>query len=851
MKKWLSLCVIVSMILIGSAFAGTPVQVSTVNLADTSFDVVWYTSSVENASLTIGTTTANLSQTFSAAVSSNVHLIHVSGLSASTKYYFSLNSGGAIDSNQGNFYSVQTLPSLSSPGGPIGTVAISGVTKYNSNTPVSTDNVYVFGYVVRASNAQQSLPLLIKMDFVNLWNNQFSYSDFLSSTGGHFYSSNPPANDNVVLYAWTDKSGFGGRISPNTSYSQSVTLNLDSLVLNNPSPNLVVVPPLDVTNVGLITGSNQVTLTWNVSVSTFSVGTLVVRKSGSAPSSHSDGTVVYSGTGNSVLDTGLLQGATYYYGLYAFDQSGDYSSGVVVTTSIPGFYTGGTGSLLDNFDDSTRQSEKINLWGGYNYNYDDSTNNGGNSTSYLGYIAGPSSAGAARISYTFGGSYPYPFAGLGLNVSDNGTLSSPPMDLSQYTGVQFWLEGDGHSLNIEINSSAYVSPNYFTCPISGGTPGSWTKQTISFASFTQPSWGGTVNITQALKNFLAIQFKASSQKIGESGWFAVDDVAFVTTDLTPPVAVSNLAVTLNNEGLSTVNLKLSWLPSISTDSIGVVVVRRTDRYATSALDGTILYNGTHNIYMDTVSKGVSYYYSAFAYDQAGNYSPVADQFYAFNGQGGTQFGLLEVSGNFWISTNASSKLILQNDYVDSVVTITVYVDTIQVSAGATALLIASVGGVNTTTNFHPVAVETAVSVKMTLGWGAQTISFYAIDWNAPPEQSTNKNLSLVVSSSGPALVPGSEVYCYPMPWNPDSAPMSLAYQLVGDVPVTAYIYNINGHLVYKNVWGAGVNGGQTGYNEVSIAQQDAFGRRWSNGMYVIRLLSDKKLLGSSKFLVIR
>lgn len=49
------------------------------------------------------------------------------------------------------------------------------------------------------------------------------------------------------------------------------------------------------------------------------VGTRIVRKVGSAPINVNDGTVVYEGTEFAYTDTGLTEGATYYYRAFAYN----------------------------------------------------------------------------------------------------------------------------------------------------------------------------------------------------------------------------------------------------------------------------------------------------------------------------------------------------------------------------------------------------------------------------------------------------------------------------------------------------------------------------------------------------
>ena len=56
------------------------------------------------------------------------------------------------------------------------------------------------------------------------------------------------------------------------------------------------------------------------------IGTRIVRKTGSAPTSIHDGTVVYEGTALTYTDTGLTAGTTYYYRAFAYNAKQKYQT---------------------------------------------------------------------------------------------------------------------------------------------------------------------------------------------------------------------------------------------------------------------------------------------------------------------------------------------------------------------------------------------------------------------------------------------------------------------------------------------------------------------------------------------
>lgn len=72
------------------------------------------------------------------------------------------------------------------------------------------------------------------------------------------------------------------------------------------------------------------------------IGARVVRKTGSFPSSASDGTVVYSAYGTMASDSGLANGTVYYYKVFTYDSTYNFSSGTQIS-AVP--YPTGTAVL--------------------------------------------------------------------------------------------------------------------------------------------------------------------------------------------------------------------------------------------------------------------------------------------------------------------------------------------------------------------------------------------------------------------------------------------------------------------------------------------------------------------------
>ena len=106
--------------------------------------------------------------------------------------------------------------------------------------------------------------------------------------------------------------------------------------------------PAAVTNLNAVANGvgNRVDLSWtNPDVGY--TGTLIRRKTGSYPTGPTDGTSIYDGSGTSKSDTGLTDGVTYYYAVWAHDNLSNYSPVAQITavpsdTTAPGPVTGFT-----------------------------------------------------------------------------------------------------------------------------------------------------------------------------------------------------------------------------------------------------------------------------------------------------------------------------------------------------------------------------------------------------------------------------------------------------------------------------------------------------------------------------
>ena len=89
-------------------------------------------------------------------------------------------------------------------------------------------------------------------------------------------------------------------------------------------------------------------------------------------------------------------------------------------------------------------------------------------------------------------------------------------------------------------------------------------------------------------------------------------------ETTPPGNVMRFSA---QGSLSPLSVVLRWINPQDEDFAAVRIQRREDAFPTSPEDGVTVYDGTGTTHTDTnVSPRTTYYYTAFAYDEALNFS---------------------------------------------------------------------------------------------------------------------------------------------------------------------------------------------------------------------------------------
>ena len=161
------------------------------------------------------------------------------------------------------------------------------------------------------------------------------------------------------------------------------------------------------------------------------------------------------------------------------------------------------------------------------WNVQNDSANGGNSTISFAKKTNIYSGITNRyiwVQYTLGPNYQYRYVFLQNNFNET--------NLINYNGLKFLLRGSGNKLRIMIRSDSVAGSNYDDFGyVINQTPNNWTEFIIKFSDFNQEGWGTPMDKNEVLRHLNKIQFKASSMISGESGWFEVDNVSFVTLSL--------------------------------------------------------------------------------------------------------------------------------------------------------------------------------------------------------------------------------------------------------------------------------------------------------------------------------
>ncbi len=273
--------------------APTVSNVSAVLVTGTTARITWDTNEDVDSGVDYGTT-VSYDSNVSLGSMTNVHAIDLSSLTPSTTYHFRVTSKDSSNNTSSSadftFTTADTIPPT------ISNIFVDAITQNSVRLNWATDELadssarHGLTDSYGASTASGSL----------VANHQLTLNGLAAGTLYHFSVSSADAM-------------FNGA----TSTDQTFTTLADST------------PPSNVGNLNVSPGNAQNTLSWtNPGDADFS-GVRIQRSTASHPANPNAGTNVYDGNGSTTIDAGLVNGTTYYYTAFAYDNSGNFASGAI------------------------------------------------------------------------------------------------------------------------------------------------------------------------------------------------------------------------------------------------------------------------------------------------------------------------------------------------------------------------------------------------------------------------------------------------------------------------------------------------------------------------------------------
>ncbi len=176
----------------------------------------------------------------------------------------------------------------------------------------------------------------LSLSWTNPSDTDFAAVKIVRATGGSAPSDcTGSAVYDGSLAAYTDTSLTDGAVYSYRICSYDYSYNYASGVTDNATPTDTLAPS-SITGFTPTPGDTDVTFNWVNPVETDFAGTKVLRKTGTYPSSCTDGTATtaYNSTGATFVDTGLIDATTYYYIACAYDEVPNYATSVAATVTL-------------------------------------------------------------------------------------------------------------------------------------------------------------------------------------------------------------------------------------------------------------------------------------------------------------------------------------------------------------------------------------------------------------------------------------------------------------------------------------------------------------------------------------
>ena len=264
-----------------------------ITVADTSAWITWDTNEVANSNVDYGQTESYEIGTESDGTYQVNHALTLSNLTPGTLHYFQIrssdNNGNQATASGYSFTTTDTVAPV------ISNIEVVDITTSSAritwDTDEAADSYVAYGLTDVYGSESEDATLETEHSVILLGLDE--------DTEYHFMVSS------------TD--GFG-----NTAASSDQTFT-----------TLADDPPTNVSNFSVVAGDAQNQLNWTNPEEDDLSGVQVIYKTDSYPTGPDDGSLIYSGTGESYLHTGLTNEQGYYYGVFVYDLANQVSSGAL------------------------------------------------------------------------------------------------------------------------------------------------------------------------------------------------------------------------------------------------------------------------------------------------------------------------------------------------------------------------------------------------------------------------------------------------------------------------------------------------------------------------------------------
>lgn len=360
--------------------------------------------------------------------------------------------------------------------------------------------------------------------------------------------------------------------------------------------------PAQVTNFQVTGSGSSPVLTWvNPADDPLYYQTVVVQKTGSAPTSLTDGTEIYRGTGTTVTASGLVRLEEYYFAVFTIDEAGSHRSPVVSEMysydfpDLPTSYT-----MIEDRTVSGTFIAPEDGW--YQLDAVSKSGNGGQAMVSAGVSYSGGSGGSGAIARKTGIAL-YKGETITYTISGNVNISEPELgiDISVTAGAD---NGGGGGIasggDTNINGLAGQRGTYANGRPIAGPNGPSTPN-----SFGLTVKGGTGGGTYGFEGNLYPTYPAECYGTAAFIRFYRGD-----TNIPSPSAASTLSLTPRNA-----SIEANWTNSEDPESVGTILVSSSDHVPVHPTDGTSVdVAGATTYTISDLPNDTPTYVSLFAYN---------------------------------------------------------------------------------------------------------------------------------------------------------------------------------------------------------------------------------------------